>query len=261
MASRPVALPTIAVIGGSGLYELPLQPTPQILAIITPFAPEPVVLSQYLTTVGRILFLPRHGADHTIAPHLINYRANVWALQSAGAKVVLAINAVGGIAPELAPGSLLLPDQLIDYSWGREHTFCSGPHALDRHADFTWPYDRPLATLVQSVAGKTGLVVHQGGTYACTQGPRLESAAEIRRLARDGCDIVGMTGMPEAGLARELGLRYVCLALVVNRAAGLGAGIITQGDIEAALVTGMDKVRRLLHAAVPELLAAAADSP
>jgi len=255
-ATAPATAPVLAVIGGSGLYALHAATPPETLHIKTPFAEAPVAILRYLNPHGSVLFLPRHGADHSIAPHLINYRANIWALHAAGACAVLAVNAVGGISAAMTPGALVLPEQLIDYSWGREHTFCTGAHGLEKHVDFTWPYDRQLIAVLEQAGASLGLPMLTGATYACTQGPRLETAAEVRRLGRDGCDIVGMTGMPEAGLARELGLRYACVALVVNAAAGLGEGEITLQAIEKILGEGMARVRAVLQQALPAVFAA-----
>lgn len=244
---------SVAVIGGSGLYRLDEGSATETFAIPTPYAPEPVELTLERTVAGPVWFLPRHGRDHNLAPHLINYRANLWALHEAGVSKVIAVNAVGGITERMAAGVLALPNQLIDYSWGRQHTFFTGQHALDKHVDFTWPYDRELGTVLLQCAHMLDLPVEQGAVYACTQGPRFETAAEIRRLKQDGCDIVGMTGMPEAGLARELGLRYSCLALVVNKAAGLGTDVIAHEDVTAHLREGIGKVRTILRAALPQL--------
>jgi 5'-methylthioinosine phosphorylase len=244
---------SLAVIGGSGLYRLDETASVETFPVVTPYAADPVELMLEHTAAGSVWFLPRHGRDHRVAPHLINYRANVWALREAGVDNVIAMNAVGGISERMEAGALVLPDQLIDYSWGREHTFFTGPHALDKHVDFTWPYDRELGALLQQTAHMLDLPVQQGAVYACTQGPRLETAAEIRKLRQDGCDIVGMTGMPEAGLARELGMRYACLALVVNKAAGLGADAITHDAMREHLQSGISKVQALLLAALPLL--------
>lgn len=243
----------IAVIGGSGLYRLDPSAPAETFPVQTPYAAEAVELSLERPASGAAWFLPRHGREHSIAPHLINYRANLWALHEAGVDTVIAVNAVGGIGEAMAPGTLVLPEQLIDYTWGREHTFFTGTHALDRHVDFTWPYDRALAALLQQTALMLDLPVRRGAVYGCTQGPRLETAAEIRRMQRDGCDIVGMTGMPEAALARELGMRYACLALVVNRAAGLGADTITHEEMMEHLQDGIGRVRTLLLAALPQV--------
>jgi 5'-deoxy-5'-methylthioadenosine phosphorylase len=248
---RAVAL---AVIGGSGLYRLDETSAIDRFTVATPYAADPVELTLEQTAAGAVWFLPRHGAGHSLAPHLINYRANLWALREAGVDTVIAVNAVGGITEPMQPGTLILPHQLIDYSSGREHTYFTGPHALEKHVDFTWPYDRALAALLQQNAHMLDIPVDAGAVYACTQGPRLETAAEIRRLQRDGCDIVGMTGMPEAGLARELGMRYACIALVVNRAAGIGADAITHDEILRHLREGVGKVRAIVLAALPQLL-------
>jgi 5'-methylthioinosine phosphorylase len=250
--ARARAVP-LAVIGGSGLYRLDASAPVETFSIRTPYSAEPTELTLQRTAVGSVWFLPRHGRDHSIAPHLINYRANLWALREAGVDTVIAVNAVGGITERMTAGALVLPDQLIDYSWGREHTFCTGEHALDRHVDFTSPYDRELGAVLQQSAHMLDLPLLQGAVYACTQGPRLETAAEIRKLKQDGCDIVGMTGMPEAGLARELGLRYACLALVVNTAAGLGAETIAHEEMTRNLLEGVGKVRAILLAALPQL--------
>jgi 5'-methylthioinosine phosphorylase len=245
---------TLAVIGGSGLYHLDDTSAVERFSVATPYAAEPVGLALEHTPAGTVWFLPRHGREHSVAPHLINYRANLKALHEVGVDTVIAVNAVGGIAEQMQPGTLVLPNQLIDYSWGREHTFFTGAHALDKHVDFTWPYDRELATLLLQCGHMLDIPIQASAVYACTQGPRLETAAEIRKLKRDGCDIVGMTGMPEAGLARELGMRYACIALVVNRAAGMGADAIMHDDIMRHLGEGVGKVRALLLAALPQLL-------
>lgn len=244
----------VAVIGGSGLYRLdPVSPA-EIYPIPTPFAAAPVALALEQTPAGPVWFLPRHGRDHSVAPHLINYRANMWALKEAGVTDVIAVNAVGGITESMLPGSMVLPDQIIDYSWGREHTCFTGAHAFNRHVDFTWPYDATLGRILLESAHMLDLPLKNGAVYACTQGPRLETAAEIRRLKQDGCDIVGMTGMPEAGLARELELRYACIALVVNKAAGMGTGEITTEEMERHLAEGIQKVKVILLAALPQLV-------
>lgn len=250
--AKACAVP-LAIIGGSGLYRLDPSAPVETFPIPTPYAPDPVELMLERSTAGAVWFLPRHGRNHSIAPHQINYRANLWALQEAGVDTVIAMNAVGGITERMTAGTLVLPDQLIDYSWGREHTFFTGAHALDKHVDFTWPYDREVGAVLQQSAHMLDLPVEKGGVYACTQGPRLETAAEIRKLKQDGCDIVGMTGMPEAGLARELKMRYACIALVVNKAAGPGAETITHEAMTHNLLEGIGKVRAILLAALPQL--------
>lgn len=246
----------LAVIGGSGFYNLQEGSNSREVRVQTPYAKAPVSVYQEQTTAGDIWFIPRHGKLHVVAPHQINYRANLWALHNLGVSTVIAVNAVGGISASMLPGSLVLPDQIIDYTWGREHTFFVGEHALDKHLDFTWPYDAQLSAILQQSASRNIQTVVSGAVYAATQGPRLETAAEIRKMQRDGCDIVGMTGMPEAILARELNVRYACIALVVNKGAGLGSGTITTKDIQLVLAKGMAQVRLLLLGALAELLLA-----
>jgi 5'-deoxy-5'-methylthioadenosine phosphorylase len=196
-----------------------------------------------------VVFLARHGYGHTIPPHEVNYRANIWALHSEGAARVVSVASVGGIRSDLAPGALAIPHQMLDYTWGRKHTFFEGPDQPVTHVDFTHPYSEELrARLLQAAAAARQAIVNSG-VYAATQGPRLESAAEIDRLERDGADMVGMTGMPEAALAREIGLPYAVVAVVVNHAAGRGnsSEAIHLEQINAVLKASMVKVRLLLE--------------
>lgn len=198
-----------------------------------------------------IIFLARHGApdEPAIPPHRVNYRANLWALRELGVDHVLAVNAVGGIARGATPGRLVIPDQVIDYTWGREHTFTGDSRFPLQHVDFTQPFTTALRDRLAATAAGLGLDVMEAATYGATQGPRLESAAEIDRLERDGCDVVGMTGMPEAGLARELGLSYAMCCVVVNQAAGrVPAGMTIHTQMAETLAAGMGDVRRLIAA-------------
>ena len=236
----------LAIIGGSGLAALPGLDILQTLTPATPWgAPSaPVTLGQF--KARELLFLPRHGPGHTIPPHRVNYRANIQALKDCGAAEIIAVNAVGGITPALAPGRIVIPAQIIDYTWGREHTFQGEAARPVKHIDFTRPYTEALRQRLIAAAAGTGAAPHAGGTHAVTQGPRLETAAEIERLERDGADIVGMTGMPEAALARELEIDYACCALVVNRAAGKGEDRISMAMIEHNLKQGMQQVLALL---------------
>lgn len=211
----------LAIVGGTGLYRIAALSDIQRHAVETPYgAPSDSIVEGRLAN-RRVLFLARHGEGHGLAPHEINYRANLWALKHLGAQRILAVNAVGGIGERMPPRALALPDQLIDYTWGRAHTYFGEGGAVE-HVDMTWPYDRAWRSALLAAARQAGVDVVDGGTYGATQGPRLETAAEIRRLARDGCDLVGMTGMPEAALARELDLSYACIAIVANWAAGCG---------------------------------------
>ena len=237
----------IAVIGGSGLNELSNLKVVEEKTIATPYGNSSVISrGNFAESSAEALFLPRHGEGHHLPPHLINYRANLWAINNLGATHVLAVNAVGGIRQDMKPGTLVLPDQIIDYTYGREHTFFTGDDAGVDHIDFTEPYDRLWRNKVLQAAAEANIAIIGEGVYACTQGPRLESAAEIRKLQRDGCDVVGMTGMPEAALARELTLSYAAINLVVNWGAGLSHQAITMEMIMAELDSGMERVRRLI---------------
>jgi 5'-methylthioinosine phosphorylase len=241
---------TLAIIGGTGLTSIDGLQLVRREVVGTPYGEPSGPIVHGLLHDHPVLFLPRHGRGHTIPPHQINYRANLWALRELGVTAVIAVAAVGGITAAMQPARVVIPDQLIDYTWGRESSFF-GEGAVT-HVDFTDPYDPALRQCLSDAArlciGEEA-VAH--GVYGATQGPRLETAAEIRRMARDGCDLVGMTGMPEAVLARELGIRYACCAVVANRAAGLAEGPITMAEIEQQLVLGMERVRRVLALALP----------
>ena len=235
-----------AIIGGTGLTQLEGLTIRQSLAVNTPYgAPSgDIHLGEY---AGReVMFLARHGHPHRFPPHKVNYRANIWALKQAGAEAILAVNAVGGIHSDMGTGHFCVPHDLVDYTSGRDHTFFADDLEHVTHIDFSYPYSAPLRARLIAVLVAEGCPHSDFGVYACTQGPRLETVAEIVRLERDGCDIVGMTGMPEAALARELELEYACLALVVNPAAGKSAAVITMAEIEQALHDGIGKVKATL---------------
>jgi 5'-methylthioinosine phosphorylase len=224
----------LAVIGGTGVYRLASLEDAEAFEGDTPWgAPSgPVRIG---TIRGRrVAFLARHGEGHSLPPHRVNYRANLWQLKQLGAARVLAINTVGGITERFGPQVLALPDQLIDYTWGRAASFWDGEGGEVLHVDFGDPYTPSLRAEVLAAAARAGTALVDGGCYGATQGPRLETRAEIARMRRDGCDLVGMTGMPEAGLARELGLDYACLAVVANWAAGCSdEGEITLAEVLA----------------------------
>ncbi len=252
----------LAIIGGSGFYHLEPSKTKKsnkkteqgnYLDVTTPFAKEAIRLSQDELNAKDVYFIPRHGVQHKLPPHKINYRANLWALKEAGVQKIIAVNAVGSINPQMLPGSLVIPDQLIDYTWGREHSFFDGLNSLQDHIDFTHPYDTALRSLLLDEAKGLNLPVFNKACFGCTQGPRLETAAEIQKLKNDGCDIVGMTGMPEAALARELDIAYACVTLVVNPAAGLSKEIISIDKIKKVLDSGLQDVRKLLSACIEKL--------
>jgi 5'-deoxy-5'-methylthioadenosine phosphorylase len=239
-----------AIIGGSGLQELPGFEVLECLAPETPWGLASAPILRGVLDGAELFFLPRHGGERAIPPHRVNYRANIAALAALGVRRVFAFNSVGGIDPELAPGTLAIPDQLIDYTWGRAASFWDAEDVAPLHVDFTHPYDPKARAALLAAAQRVGVPVRSGGVYGATQGPRLETATEIRRLRRDGCDLVGMTGMPEAALAREKGLAYASLALVVNPAAGVGAEAITLADIAAVLADAVPRAVRVLAAAI-----------
>ena len=241
-----------AIIGGSGFTQISGLSAVRREVARTPYG-EPSGALTFGTIGGHaVLFLARHGYGHTIPPHQINYRANVWALHAQGARNVVAIAAVGGIRDDLGPGVLVIPDQIIDYTHGRAGTFFTLADRGVQHIDFTFPYSPALRAICLAAARRAGEPVVDGGVYAATQGPRLETAAEINRLERDGADLVGMTGMPEAALAREIGLSYATIALVVNHAAGRGASRtgIAMDDMAATLQQAMSKVQRIIEQVV-----------
>jgi 5'-methylthioadenosine phosphorylase len=239
----------LAIIGGSGLTQLASLDVSRREVVRTPYGEPSGTL-----TFGRlrhcpVVFIARHGYGHTIPPHRVNYRANLWALKSVGADRVISVASVGGIRADLGPGTLVVPHQIIDYTWGRKTTFHEDIDKPVVHIDFTEPYDSELRSQVLAAARAAGEAVVDGAVYAATQGPRLETAAEIDRLERDGADIVGMTGMPEAALAREAELRYAAIAAVANYAAGRAdsAHAIHFESIEAVLQESMKRVRHVIE--------------
>src|SRR5262245_18671223 len=211
----------LAIIGGTGLAQLANLEVSRRQAVKTPYGKPSGPLTFGTIRGAAVVFLARHGDAHTIPPHQVNYRANLWALKERGAREIVAVASVGGIRDDLGPGTIVVPHQILDYTWGRASTFFEG-EAPVKHIDFTEPYSAALRARLLAAAKKSGETALDGAVYAATQGPRLESGAEIDRLERDGADIVGMTGMPEAGLARELALPYAAIAVVVNHAAGRG---------------------------------------
>ncbi len=239
---------TLAIIGGTGLTQLSDLTIIKREQLDTPYgAPSAEFVTGELNG-SRIIFLARHGNPHTIAPHKINYRANIWGLKQLGVTQIIAVAAVGGITSEMAPAHIAIPDQIIDYSYGRLHTFFDDE--VVQHIDFTYPYNQHLRARLISAAAKANIKISPLGTYGCTQGPRLETTAEIQRMERDGCDLVGMTGMPEAALAKELEMDYAAISVVANWAAGKSQGEITMEEIERHLHKGMANTAELLKAFV-----------
>jgi 5'-methylthioinosine phosphorylase len=239
----------LAVLGGTGLAKLTGLEITHRQVIRTPYG-EPSGALTFGTLKGKpVVFLARHGYGHTIAPHDVNYRANIWALSSQQVKDVISVASVGGIRADLTPGTLVLPDQIIDYTHGRKATFFEGVGQVVTHTDFTRPYSEPLQNRCLLAAKRAGETLLHGGVYAAVQGPRLETAAEINRLEKDGADMVGMTGMPEAILARELNLNYAAIAVVANYAAGRGPSkdAVALQEIYAVLQAAMQKVKNILE--------------
>lgn len=241
----------IAVIGGTGLTRLEGLQTSGREAAETPYGPPSSPLTHGILAGREVVFLARHGPGHTIPPHKINYRANLWALKQAGVGGIIAVAAVGGIRQDMSPSRLAVPDQIIDYTYSRPNTFFEDDLSHVTHVDFTYPYDEDLRQALIRGCREVHADAVEDGTYGVTQGPRLESAAEIARLERDGCTMVGMTGMPEAALARELELPYATCAVAANWAAGKTEGTISMASIEACVKAGMEKVRQVLQRVIP----------
>lgn len=246
---------TIAIIGGTGLGDLQGVEWLESYQPDTPFGQPSaqVKLGRQAGSDRTFYFLPRHGGDHSIAPHKINYRANIAALKSLGVTRIFAVNAVGGLSDSMGPQAIVVPDQIIDYTSGRETSFFDGVAGPLDHVDFTEPYDAQVRAALLSGAKTLNVKCVDGGVYGATQGPRLETAAEVRRCQRDGCDLVGMTGMPEAVLARELGVAYASLCLVVNWGAGMTQAPITLEDIHRVVRLGMSDVQAILLEALSQL--------
>ena len=241
----------LAIIGGSGLSSLKMLEITAREFVHTPYGEPSSPLVIGTVCDKEVVFLARHGTSHTIPPHRVNYRANMWALKQLGVQRVIAVAAVGGIRRDMLPGRVAFPDQIIDYTSSRNHTYFESDLTHVTHIDFTHPYCAQLRNELIANARAVGLDAVENGTYGATQGPRLETAAEIDRLERDGCAMVGMTGMPEAALARELELCYATCAVIANWAAGRGGDAISMEDIDANLKTGMNKVRKLFETLLP----------
>jgi 5'-methylthioadenosine phosphorylase len=238
----------LGIIGGSGLTKLPGLSITHRQVIRTPFG-EPSGPLTFGDLDGHpVVFMARHGHGHTIPPHLVNYRANLWALREQKVSHIVSVATVGGIHPDLKPGDLCVPDQIIDYTHGRETSFTEYNGKPVTHLDFTWPYCEAMRQRCMEALRGVNEPFMSGGVYGAVQGPRLETKAEIDRLARDGVDMVGMTGMPEAYLARELGLCYAAIAASVNWAAGRGdsATGISSAIIEACLADVVERLRGVL---------------
>lgn len=241
----------LAIIGGSGLSQLSNLDVVRREAMRSPYGEPSGALTFGAIRGIAVVFLARHGDGHTIPPHQVNYRANLWSLKNQGVREIVSVASVGGIRADLGPGKIVVPNQIIDYTWGRGGTFFEG-EAPVRHIDFTEPYSANLRKRLLAAARSCGEAIVDGGVYAATQGPRLETAAEVDRMERDGADMVGMTGMPEAALARELELDYAALAVVVNHAAGRAESAhgISLAGIEEVLRESMGRICKIIESLV-----------
>ncbi|CAH1903401.1 S-methyl-5'-thioinosine phosphorylase [Candidatus Nitrotoga sp. HW29] len=242
----------LAIIGGTGLTQLANLEISHRQVMRTPYGEPSGAITFGHLRQHEVMFIARHGYGHTIPPHEVNYRANLWALKEQGAQRIISVAAVGGIRADLLPGVLVLPDQIIDYTYGRQFTYFDGRDCPVTHIDFTQPYSQELRQQILNAGRCADIPCLDGGVYAATQGPRLDTAAEINRLERDGADMVGMTGMPEAALAKELGLNYAAIAVVVNHAAGRGSshnGVHLE-TISAVVQPAMARVRNILECVV-----------
>ena len=242
----------LAIIGGTGLTQLTNLEISHRQVMRTPYGEPSGAITFGRLRQHEVMFIARHGYGHKIPPHDVNYRANLWALKEQGAQRIISVAAVGGIRADLSPGVIVLPDQIIDYTYGREFTYFDGRDCSVTHIDFTQPYSQELRQQILDAGRCADIPCLDGGVYAATQGPRLDTAAEINRLERDGADMVGMTGMPEAALAKELGLNYAAIAVVVNHAAGRGSsrdGVHLE-TISAVAQPAMARVRNILECVV-----------
>ncbi len=248
----------LGIIGGSGLYSLDSLHLLETIDANThygkPSSPLHIASSDEehseQNQQAKIAFISRHGLDHSIPPHKINYRANIQSLADNGVTQIISINAVGACNANLAVGQIIMPVQLIDYTYGREHSFFDSLESFDNHIDFTLPFSGELQQRIQATAAALAIDILIEGTYACMQGPRLETAAEVRRIMNDGCDVIGMTAMPEAALARERGIDYISLCIVVNPAAGLEGDSINTEDIPHILADAMQSVEKIITAQI-----------
>ncbi|WP_020565764.1 S-methyl-5'-thioinosine phosphorylase [Methylosarcina fibrata] len=242
----------LAIIGGTGLARITGLTIERNERITTPYGSPSADYVVGAIQGKPVVFLARHGNPHLLAPHRINYRANLFGLKHLGVKTVIAVAAVGGITEAMAPAHIAIPDQIIDYSYGRKHTFFEDDDQPAGYIDFSYPYSQTLRARLITAAAAARIPVTPVATYGCTQGPRLETAAEILRMERDGCDVVGMTGMPEAALARELGMEYAAMAVIANKAAGKSGEEITMAEIEHNLHKGMANAIEIINAFIAQ---------
>lgn len=237
-------MPEIAIIGGTGVYDPRMLEDVKETIEKTPYGEVKLTLGTY---AGReLVFIPRHGANHSVPPHLINYRANIKALQQVGVKNIIATAAVGSLHYDNKPGEYVLADQFIDFTKVRKNTFFEGGEAGVVHCDMTVPYCPELRQALVKAGKKMSLQVHNGGTYVCTEGPRFETAAEITMFKNMGGHIIGMTSVPEVSLARELGICYANISVVTNFAAGISPSILTHSEVLTVMKQSITQLRSLI---------------
>lgn len=242
----------IAVIGGSGVYSLDFIDSPQKQEVDTPYGKSPEVITGEIENKG-VAFMPRHGGGHGTPPHKINFRANLWALKELGAERVLATTAVGSLNPDIEPGEFVLLDQFLDFTKNRSLTFYEGGEEGVVHVDMTEPYCPELREVLQETAEDLDIPVHASGTYACTEGPRYETAAEIQMLNQLNADVVGMTNVPESVLARELEMCYSTVSIITNFAAGISDEKLTHEEVSKIMSENIERVKELIFTAIPNI--------
>ncbi|ACI18977.1 S-methyl-5'-thioadenosine phosphorylase [Dictyoglomus thermophilum] len=240
----------IAIIGGTGVYDPKFLENPEEIKVSTPYGE--VKLLKGIYQGEEVGFLARHGSGHTVPPHRINYKANMWALKSLGVERILSTTAVGSLKLNLAPGDLVILDQFIDFTKGRIHTFYDGDDDKVVHIDFTTPYCPELRSILYETSKELGIKVHPFGTYICTEGPRFETPAEIKMYSFFG-DVVGMTKVPEVVLARELEMCYASVSIVTNYAAGISQAPLTYSEVLEVMAQNIEKVRKLFAMVIPRI--------
>lgn len=241
-------MPQIAIIGGTGVYDPALLDGIKEQIQQTRYGEVKVLTGKYKGE--EMAFIPRHGADHSVAPHLINYRANIMALKQMGVNSIIATAAVGSLMLDFKPGEYVLADQFLDFTKMRKNTFFEGGKDGVVHCDMTVPYCPELRSAIMKAGEEKGLTVHNGGTYVCTEGPRFETAAEIEMFKILGGQVIGMTSVPEVCLARELGICYANISIVTNYAAGISPGILTHAEVVEMMQSSINHIRYLIMESV-----------
>ncbi|KXB05469.1 5'-methylthioadenosine phosphorylase [candidate division MSBL1 archaeon SCGC-AAA382A03] len=242
----------IGIIGGSGVYSVDFIKNTEKRIVETSYGKSPEIVTGEVE--GRkIAFMPRHGEGHSTPPHKINFRANLWALKELGVDRILATTAVGSLNPSVGPGEFVLLDQFIDFTKNRDYTFYEGDERGVVHIDVTNPYCCELRDVLYRKARELEFPVHFSGTYACTEGPRFETAAEIQMLNQLGADVVGMTNVPECVLARELEICYSTISIITNYAAGISENKLTHDEVSEIMDENINKVKKLVFSTIPEI--------